>query len=57
MKKIICQCIGLLMLIGCSTKLFKTSNEKMDMNHNLHMLNEDSGYRHRHILWDSRSQE
>jgi hypothetical protein len=31
MKKIICLCIGLLMLTGCSTKLITTLNGKLDM--------------------------
>jgi uncharacterized protein YcfL len=57
MKKIIYLCIGLLMLIGCSTKLITTSNEKLDMNQNLSIFNEDNGHGHRYILWDSRCQE
>ena len=57
MKKIICLCIVLLMLTGCSTKLVTTSNERLDMNQNKPMFNENSRNSHNNILWDSRYQE
>ena len=57
MKKIICLCMGLLMLIGCSTKLVTTSNEKSDMNQSRPMFNEYSRNSHNNMLWDSRYQE
>ena len=57
MKKIICLCIGLLMLTGCSTKLVTTSNERLDMNQNRPMFSENSRNSYNNILWDSRCQE
>ena len=50
--------MGLLMLIGCSTKLITTSNEKSDMNlSRTPMFNENSRNSHGNMLWDSSYQE
>jgi uncharacterized protein YcfL len=57
MKKIICLCVGLLMLIGCSSRLITASNEKLDMNQSRPMFNENSRNSHDNILWNSSYQE
>jgi len=44
MKKIICLCIGLLMLMGCSTKLITTSNGKLDVSQIPPIFSEKSNY-------------
>jgi len=44
MKKIICLCIGLLMLMGCSTKVMTTSNGKLDMSQIPSIFSEKKDY-------------
>jgi len=45
MKKIICLCVGLLMLTGCSAKVITTSSGKLDMNQIPAVFSEKRNYK------------
>ncbi|MGZ6274816.1 MAG: hypothetical protein ACXWMI_01745 [Syntrophales bacterium] len=50
MKNIACLCIGLLMLMGCSTKFITTSNGKLDMSQIPSVFSEKKDYKIRSFV-------